>query len=292
MRCSKIEGLLAGYVDGRLGEAEHDAVVRHLAACSACRESAEDARLARETLAALTSLRPPGSFAPRIKAAAREEMAQSYAASLFGPDLQMWLSSAALVLIVLSALNWYTTGLQGDYVAPASLTRSHQVVPPTRARMVAVAGRSGVRSRAAMALNRPHDAAPEPPSMLRVKTVKDLNALVAVAPPTAALAPKPPVPGGIGTHKPDKPVTVMLASTRPEAPPASAVEARLPEGPGAAEPHATYAAALASPEPRLDTAGPAAATATASPATDTSSPTSAVTLASLTSDRSLDWPSM
>jgi predicted anti-sigma-YlaC factor YlaD len=293
MRCAKVEEHLAAYVDGRLAEAEHEALERHLATCSACREAAGEVSLAREALGALSPLRAPASFAPRVKAAVRAQVAEAYTYPLLGSDRRLWLSSAALAMIVACGLSWCWTGSQRDYIAPPSVAHSR---PPSAVRVAARHARRAVESVALrMAMPAGDSASGASFAASHVQPAKELNALVAAAATPAALAPKPAT-GLAPSRTAGRALTPAVASARGDSPPASATEVRLPETfGGVAEAHAEYVVALANPEARLATresAVVADAAAGRPAAGEASSPAAVVSLASLTSDRSLDWPSM
>ncbi len=285
MRCAKVEEHLAAYVDGRLAPVEHDAVERHLATCPACQAAADEVSLARDALGALSPLRPPASFAPRVKAAVRAQVAQAYTNPLLGSDRRLWLSSAALAMIVACGLSWCWTGSQRDYIAPASVAHSR---PRSAVRVAAHHARRAAESVALrMALPAGDSASGASFVASHVQPAKELNALVAAAATPAALAPKPAT-ALAPSRTAGRAATLAVASVRGDSPPASETEVRLPE------PAVEYSVALANPETHLATGqSPVVADTAVRPATgEASSPGAVVSLASLTSDSSLDWPSM
>jgi len=294
MRCSRIEELLAGHIDGSLGEAEVRVVEDHLESCSVCRQAADEVRVAHDALRALPPLRAPASFAPRVRAAVRAQAARACAQSWPHLDLRTLLPSAALALIAVGTLGWFWAGPQSEYVAPMAPTRAHgrMPAPNTPAPMVA-------EERAVMA---PGPVAPhlamhrlggghhgETAASGRVKPLRDLNGL-------AAMATEPALQAALSSTPPAKVAGHVVALTRTTEPPSSATEARLPEPAGGfPDAPAEYAAALVSPETRLGTALVAAVasdTAAAPTALRLTASTGGVSLRSLTSEASFDWPSM
>ena len=116
MRCRKVESQLAPYLDGLLDSADKRAVEAHVAECPPCRRALSDMRAARDVLHALSPVRAPASFAPRVKAAARAEAAGALYPALLGGHARLVLAVGALALAVL--LVGWQIGKPRLYVAP------------------------------------------------------------------------------------------------------------------------------------------------------------------------------
>jgi predicted anti-sigma-YlaC factor YlaD len=292
MRCSRIEELLAGHIDGSLGKTEVRLVEDHLESCSACRQAAEEVRLAYDALKALPPLRAPATFAPRVKAAVRAQAAGAHAQLWPHLDLRTLLPSTALALIAVGTLGWFWAGPQDEYVAPTSAARPHGRVPAPR-----TAGAMVAEDRAVMA------PGPVAPAIAMHRVPRGHHGEMAVAGPTkrvrnpgglVAMPTAPAAKAALGGGSATNVATLVVALTRTAKPPFSATEARLPE-PATGSPDALteYAAALASPEARLGTAlvAAVASDAVAPGALRLTASTGGVSLRSLTSEASLDWPS-
>jgi hypothetical protein len=110
----EVRDLLGPYVMGTLGAKEQREVEEHLEECAACREEAEDLRLAHERLADLASAteRPPHELKSRVLAGVPRRETR-----------RVPLAAAAAILCVLAALGvLYSSGFLGrDEVASATL---------------------------------------------------------------------------------------------------------------------------------------------------------------------------
>jgi hypothetical protein len=296
MRCSRIERLLAGYVDGSLGEAEAHVVGNHLESCPACRQATEEARLAHQALRALPPVRAPASFAPRVKAALRAQAARAQAQPWPSLDLGTLLPSAALALITIGTLGWFWTAPRSEYVAPLSVARPRRHIPAARTPAAMAAERRAVMAPGPaaprVALRRAEHGHSRMALAGRAKPLGDLEGLMAMA-----TGPAIPTPKAAAVHAPAaRGAAHVVALIRRADPPLSATEARLPEPAGGpANALSEYAAALASPEARLDIAKVATVAsdgAATPPALALAASTGGVSLRSLTTDTSLDWPSL
>jgi hypothetical protein len=99
MRCSKVERELAPYLDGLLTAADERAIEAHVADCPSCRAALGDMRAAHNVLRALTPIRAPASFAPRVKAIARDRLQRTWCPPLIGRETRAALLAAAAVLV-------------------------------------------------------------------------------------------------------------------------------------------------------------------------------------------------
>jgi negative regulator of sigma E activity len=68
MSCTRMEGKILGYVDGRLKESERLEVEKHLAACEPCQLRVNEFRLVSGFLEELPEIQPSGAFDVRVRA--------------------------------------------------------------------------------------------------------------------------------------------------------------------------------------------------------------------------------
>lgn len=68
MSCSRMEGKILGYVDGRLKESERAEVEKHLAACAACKLRVNEFRSVSALLDELPQIEPSEAFDLRVHA--------------------------------------------------------------------------------------------------------------------------------------------------------------------------------------------------------------------------------
>lgn len=79
MSCTRMEGKLLGYVDGRLKESERLEVEKHLAGCSACQLRVSEFRMVSGFLEELPEIQPSAAFDVRVRArVAAEPKKQSW----------------------------------------------------------------------------------------------------------------------------------------------------------------------------------------------------------------------
>jgi Putative zinc-finger len=291
MRCSQVEDLLAPYVDGGLSPEQRASLEGHLDTCSACRQAAEVTRLARQALRALPPVRPPASFAPRIRAAVRQQVARASSQPLATFNVRALLPSAALALMAACVLGWCWTGSERSYIAPFAALKARSEA--ARSPRALAADEDAVRAPGPMAPRiamRPAFGT-SPGITLTGRNLgssRDLKALVAAA-SMVALAPKRSLAAEM-TPRPA--VAASHVTARPE----SATDIRVPDSAEESESApAVVSVALASPEVMLASAPLPAATgpeASVGPAPAPESAGRTVSLRTLTSDQALDWPPM
>jgi anti-sigma factor RsiW len=78
------DDLLAGYVDGDLGERERAKVDAHIATCERCRADVRSARVARDRLTSAPPVETPGGLAEEISDAIRHEKREAPVVEVFG----------------------------------------------------------------------------------------------------------------------------------------------------------------------------------------------------------------
>jgi hypothetical protein len=187
MRCKQVQRQLAEYVDDLLGARERDAVKAHLARCEGCRVAARDTAAAAQALSALRAVRPPASFAPRVRSAIRAQAPRALAPPLFSPDVRAALSGAFLMLLGVVGTRYLAQ--PPLYVAPA---RTVTVAMAS----AAPAGLGSIEARPASASA--HGAQPasrshrstERASWRRSGLTRTLSAITGPAPSKDRLAPK------------------------------------------------------------------------------------------------------
>jgi anti-sigma factor RsiW len=107
MSCTRMEGKILGYVDGRLKESERLEMEKHLAACSACQLRVNEFRMVSGFLEELPEIQPSAAFDVRVRArVAAEPKKQSWWAWL-APSPRVAFAATAL----LAAIIWI--GVEG-----------------------------------------------------------------------------------------------------------------------------------------------------------------------------------
>jgi hypothetical protein len=189
MRCKQVEAQLAEYADGLLEGRQRERVESHLAECRDCLAALADVEVASDALNSLLTVRPPASFAPRIRSAVRAAAPRALAPPLLRWDLRAVLGGAFTVFACLVLATQYVARPRA-YVAPVSASRvalagataAAPVEQPAAARPVAA---------------RPHAAVVHPASAQprryrpRLGTERSLSAVTGTAPSREPLAPKP-----------------------------------------------------------------------------------------------------
>jgi len=189
MRCRQVEKRLVDYTDDLLDVRERERVAAHLAACEACRAAAEDVRVASEGLRGLTTVRPPATFAPRIRSTVRDRAPRALAPSLLRPDVRAALNGAFAV-VVLGLLTTHYLAQPRPYVAPS----------PSLAVAVARVAPATLSAPAGPAVRRPTGQEPRPtprPARVpepRLGTDRSLSGIRGPLPSREGLAPKPADP--------------------------------------------------------------------------------------------------
>jgi len=207
MRCRQVEAQLVEYVDDVLDRRERERIEAHLSGCLTCRVAADDAAAAAAALRGLGAVRPPASFAPRIRSAVRAQAPRALAPSLFGRDLRAAIGGVCLMLLF-GALAGQYLGRSRPYVAPVS-TRSVAVASvPAEPAAAALVAAASVPSAAGS--HAPQAPCPSRVSHPRLGTANSLSAVTGAPPSRAALTPKP-----VETLRPERP-------TRPRPPLVSA----------------------------------------------------------------------
>jgi hypothetical protein len=103
MRCKQVQRQLAEYVDDLLGARERDAVKAHLARCEGCRIAARDIAAAARALSALRVVRPPASFAPRVRSAIRALMLLGIVGTRYLVQPSLYVASARTVTVAMAS---------------------------------------------------------------------------------------------------------------------------------------------------------------------------------------------
>jgi anti-sigma factor RsiW len=102
MSCTRMEGKILGYVDGRLKESERLEMEKHLATCSTCQLRVNEFRLVSGFLDELPEIQPSPAFDVRVRArVAAEPKKQSWWALLV-PSPRVAFAATAL----LAAMIW------------------------------------------------------------------------------------------------------------------------------------------------------------------------------------------
>jgi len=101
MSCTRMEGKLLGYVDGRLKESERLEMEKHLAACSACQLRVNEFRMVSGFLDELPEIQPSAAFDVRVRArVAAEPKKQSWWAWL-APSPRVAFAATALLAAII-----------------------------------------------------------------------------------------------------------------------------------------------------------------------------------------------
>jgi len=101
MSCTRMEGKLLGYVDGRLKESERLEMEKHLAACAACQLRANEFRMVSGFLEELPEIQPSAAFDVRVRArVAAEPKKQSWWAWL-APSPRVAFAATALLAAII-----------------------------------------------------------------------------------------------------------------------------------------------------------------------------------------------
>jgi len=119
-----MESRILAYVDGRLKEAEHAEVEKHLAACAACRVRASEFRSVSELLEELPVIEPSPAFDVRVRARiAAEPAKQSWWAWLPSPRIALAASALLLAAVWIN----YNGPVNPDLRLPAWAMSQQQV---------------------------------------------------------------------------------------------------------------------------------------------------------------------
>jgi len=189
MRCSQVQRQLAQYADDLLDSRKREAVEAHLRDCEGCRAALRDVTAAASALRGLKMVRPPASFAPRVRAAVRAQAEAALRVPLLSPDLRAALSGA-FFMIVLGLLATHYLAPARSYVASAPTTTvalraaSAEFPPPAPRAAARTPGRKETGE------NR---ASVRPPARFpgyRPGIAHNANAILGPAPSTDHLAPK------------------------------------------------------------------------------------------------------
>src|SRR5215475_5940911 len=98
MSCERMESRILAYLDGRLKEAEHAEVEKHLAGCAACRVRASEFRSVSELLEELPVVEPSPAFDVRVRARIAAEPARQSNWAWLRPSPRIALAACALLL--------------------------------------------------------------------------------------------------------------------------------------------------------------------------------------------------
>jgi len=186
MRCSQIEKHLAEYVDDLLAAPRRERVEAHLAGCEACRRAVRDIRAAVGALRSLPLVRPPDTFAPRVRSAVRAQAPRALAPPLLNRDLRATLSGVCLMVGLGLLVTRYTQ--PRPYVAPRAPASAETAPAVTLAHATPASRHTGAEA------PRPARPAAHPtvrPARYVPGTVRALSAISAPAPSRERLLPKP-----------------------------------------------------------------------------------------------------
>lgn len=101
MSCTRMEGKLLGYVDGRLKESERLEMEKHLATCATCQLRVNEFRMVSGFLDELPEIQPSAAFDVRVRArVAAEPRKQSWWAWL-APSPRVAFAATALLAAII-----------------------------------------------------------------------------------------------------------------------------------------------------------------------------------------------
>jgi anti-sigma factor RsiW len=98
MSCSRMEGKILGYVDGRLKEGERLEMEKHLLACGACQLRVNEFRAVNVLLDELPMIEPSGAFDIRVRARVAAEPAKQSWWAWMTPSPRAALAASMLLL--------------------------------------------------------------------------------------------------------------------------------------------------------------------------------------------------
>ncbi|MBM3472851.1 MAG: hypothetical protein FJX75_06240 [Armatimonadetes bacterium] len=186
MRCTQVEKHLAEYVDDLLAPPRRERVEAHLSACEACRHAVSDARTARGALRSLQAVRPPATFAPRVRSAIRAHASRVLAPPLLNRDLRATLSGVCLMMGLGLLATRYVQ--PRPYVAPTPVP----TVAEVRVAALAVSPRDAHRAMPPLRAGTPRVARPAPRVVSYVSgTARAMSAVTGSLPSRERLLPKP-----------------------------------------------------------------------------------------------------
>jgi anti-sigma factor RsiW len=125
MSCSRMEGKILGYVDGRLKEGERLEMEKHLLACGACQLRVNEFRAVNVLLDELPMIEPSGAFDIRVRARVAAEPAKQSWWAWMTPSPRAALAASMLLL----ATVWVGSRTGGDPLTAVDIENINQNLP-------------------------------------------------------------------------------------------------------------------------------------------------------------------
>lgn len=98
MSCSRMEGKILGYVDGRLKEGERLEMEKHLSACGACQLRVNEFRAVTSLLDEVPQIEPSAAFDVRVRARVAAEPVKQGWWAWFTPSPRVAFAASLLLL--------------------------------------------------------------------------------------------------------------------------------------------------------------------------------------------------